>query len=275
MLQHAMATPSLACDCHIHIYDDALPLAPNATFKPPHAPLANYRRVQAALGLERVVLVQPTGYGFDNRCMLGALAQLGASARGIAVVPADASDAELQRLHDAGVRGVRFMMIAGAGGLLPWSALEGMAARIARFSWCINLQLDGRDLPEHVGMIKRLPGKVVIDHTGKFLEPVPVDAPSFKALLALLDRPQRWVKLSAPYETSKVGPPNYDDVAALAKALLQAHPDRCVWASNWPHPNRNPPPNDADLLALLNNWTGDAALRNRVLVTNPAAAFGF
>lgn len=271
----ATATPALACDCHIHLYDAALPLAPTATFKPPHAPLSSYRQVQTALGLERVVLVQPTGYGFDNGFMLDALAQLGNAARAIVIVPEGASDAELQRLHEAGVRGVRFMMIPGAGGPLPWSALEGMAARIAPLGWCIDLQLDGRDLPAHVDMIDRLPGKVVIDHTGKFLEPVAVNHPAFQALLTLLGKPRRWVKLAAPYETSKGGAPHYADVAVLAKALLKAHPDRCVWASNWPHPNRNPVPRDAELLALLTDWAAEEAVRERVLVTNPACAFGF
>ncbi len=267
--------PALACDCHIHLYDDSLPLAPTATFKPPHAPLSAYRRVQAALGLQRVVLVQPTGYGFYNSFILDGLAQLGDAARGICTVPEDVSDAELQRLHSAGVRGVRFMMIPGAGGPLPWSALERMSARIAPLGWCINLQLDGRDMPQHAEMVNRLPSKVVIDHIGKFLVPVPVGHPSFKVLLDVLGRPNRWVKLAAPYETSKLGPPNYADVGALAKALLQTHPDRCVWASNWPHPNRNPPPSEADLLALLGDWAGDESLRQRVLVANPAAAFGF
>ncbi len=274
-MNHPELTPALACDCHIHLYDDSLPLAPTATFKPPHAPLSAYRGVQAALGLERVVLVQPTGYGFDNRFMIEGLAQLGDTARGICTVAEDVSDAQLQRLHEAGVRGVRFMMIVGAGGPLPWSALERMSARVAALGWCINLQLDGRDTPLHAAMINRLPSKVVIDHIGKFLEPVPVSHASFKALLDLLARPQRWVKLAAPYETSKLGPPQYADVGALAKALLQAHPDCCVWASNWPHPNRNPPPSEAELLALLGDWTGDAGLRDRVLVTNPASAFGF
>jgi D-galactarolactone isomerase len=117
---------------------------------------------------------------------------------------------------------------------------------------------------------------VVIDHTGKFLEPVPVSDPAFRALLSVLERPQRWVKLSAPYETSKVGPPHYDDVSLLAKALLRAHPERCLWASNWPHPNRVPVPSDAALLALLEAWTdGDRALRDRVLATNPEALYGF
>ena len=263
------------CDCHVHIYEEGYPLAPSATFKPPHAPLKAYRQVQQALGLERVVLVQAMGYGFDNRCMLGALAQLGAAARGIVIVPADIADEELERLHAVGVRGVRFMMIAGAGGLLPWDALEGMAARITPFGWNINLQLDGRDLPQYAALIDRLPCKLVIDHTGKFLEPVSTSDPAFKTLLSLLEREGRWVKLSAPYETSKLGPPHYGDVAALARALVQSHPDRCLWASNWPHPNRMPVPSDADLLQLLHEWAPDDRVRENILVRNPAEAYGF
>ena len=264
-----------ACDCHVHIYEDRYPLAASATFKPPHSPVSAYRELQRALGLERAVLVQPTGYGFDNRCLLDALTQLGDAARGIATVPAQVSDDELQGLHAAGVRGLRYMMLAGGGGLLPWDALEPLAARIAPLGWNINLQLDGRDLPERRALIDALPGKLVIDHTGKFLEPVPTDHAAFRSLLAVLDRPQRWVKLSAPYETSKVGAPGYDDVAALARALLAAHPDRCLWASNWPHPNRKPVPSDAAMLQLLADWTGDAQLFERVLVHNPAEVYGF
>ena len=269
------AMPHGACDCHVHIYEDGYPLAPTATFKPPHAPLSAYRQMQRALGLERVVLVQPTGHGFDNTCLLAALAQLGDAARGIAVVPADVSDAQLQRLHDHGVRGVRFMMLAGAGGLLPWDALPSMAARIAPLGWTINLQLDGRELPQHQAVIDRLPGKLVIDHTGKFIEPVSVDDAAFKALQMLLDREGRWVKLAAPYETSKAGPPHYDDVSALARALVRSHPQRCLWASNWPHPNRVPAPSDAALLALLSDWAPNDADREAILVGNAVAACGF
>ena len=268
-----MPMPGLACDCHIHVYDEGRPLAPSATFKPPHAPLAAYRQVQQALGLTRVVLVQPTGYGFDNSLMLDSLAQLGKNARAVAVLPPEVSDSELQRLHSLGVRGVRFMMIDGAGGALPWHALPRMAERIAPWGWAVNLQLDGRELPQRKALIASLPGKVVIDHTGKFLEPVPPSDPAFKALLGVLDQEQRWVKLSGPYETSRTGPPHYDDVALLARALLLAHPSRCLWASNWPHPNRVPVPDSADMLALLADWAGDEALRRRVLVDNAAAAF--
>ena len=270
------AMPSGACDCHVHVYDASRPLAPTATFKPPHAPWSAYQAVQQALGLARAVLVQPTAYGLDNSVLLEALAQAGPVARGVVVVPATVSDAELQRLHLQGVRGVRFMMLAGAGGALPWGALPAMAARVAPLGWHINLQLDGRELPQYRTMIDALHCAVVIDHTGKFIEPVPVNDPAFRALLGVLERPRRWVKLSAPYETSKVGPPGYDDVSLLARALLRAHPERCLWASNWPHPNRTPVPSDDAMLALLDAWTeGNHALRERALVANPAALYGF
>lgn len=187
--------------------------------------MSAYREVQRALGLSRVILVQPNGYGFDNRLLLDSLPAFGNSARAICVVDASVTDGELRRLHAAGVR---FMMIPGAGGALPWGALEPVAARIAPLGWNINLQLDGRDLPKYRAQIDRVPGALVIDHTGKFLEPVPPDHASFLALLGVLERPDRWVKLSAPYETSKVGPPHYDDVGVLARALLRAVPDRCL-----------------------------------------------
>jgi D-galactarolactone isomerase len=269
------ALPRGACDCHVHVYEDGYPLASTATFKPPHGPLSAYRHVQAALGLERVVLVQPTAYGFDNRCMLDAIPQLGDRARGVAIISPEASDAELERLHAQGVRGARYLTIPNAGGLVSWESIERMAARIAPLGWHVDLQLDGRDFPQRKAVIDRLPCKVVIDHNGKFLEPVKPEHAAFQALLAVLEREGRWIKLSAPYETSKVGPPGYDDVSALAKALVRVHPDRCLWASNWPHPNRVPPPSDAALLALLGEWAPDEKVRNAILIDNPASVYGF
>ena len=263
-----------ACDCHVHIYEDRYPLAPTATFKPPHAPVAAYREVQRALGLQRVVLVQPTGYGADNTCLLVALAQLGGDARGIAVVNPGVSDAELARLHAAGVRGIRFMLL-GAAGPLSWDDLAPLAERIVTLGWTVNLQFDGREFPRRSALIDSLPGKVVIDHIGRFVEPVTTSDPAFKALQAVLDKAQRWVKLSGAYETSKLGAPDYADVAPLARALALSHPQSCLWASNWPHPNRNPVPRDADMLALLEAWVPDARVHAAVLVENAAAAYAF
>lgn len=229
--------------------------------------------MQAALGLTRTVVVQSTAYGFDNRCMLDALATLGDTARGIAIVEPSVTDATLAQLHAAGVRGIRFMMLAGP--LLPWDALEPLAARIAPLGWHINLQMDGAEFPRFRQRLAQLPVPLVIDHNGKFLSPPHVDAPEFSALRTLMDSGRCWVKLSAPYETSRDGAPHYADVSLLARALARAYPQRCVWASNWPHIGREVPPNEADLLALLHSWVPDQGALRRILVDNPQQLYGF
>lgn len=150
------------------------------------------------------------------------------------MVEPSATDAELERLTRAGIRGIRFHMFRG--GVLPWSSLDGMAARVHAFGWHVQLQLDGRELADREATIRALPGRFVIDHVGKFLQPVGVDHPGFRALTRLLDTGRCWVKLSAPYETSKVGPPTFADVGVLARALVAHAPERMLWASNWPHP---------------------------------------
>lgn len=270
-----LKAPPGACDTHMHIYDRRFPVASTAPFPPPEAPVAAYLKVRQRLGIERTVVVQPAAYATDNRCTLEAMAAMGPTARGVAVVDADASDAELDRLTKAGIRGIRFFMLRG--GVLPWDILEGMAARVAAFGWHVQLQLDGRDLPQHEAVLKRLKSALVIDHVGKFLEPVPVDHPSFRCLVRLVEGGRTWVKLSAPYEVSKVGPPHYDDVGALAKVLVKTAPERMLWASNWPHPT--PPkgvvPDDAVLLDMLLDWAPDEATRRRILADNPAHLYGF
>ena len=271
-----LSVPPGACDTHIHFYGplEQYPLAPTATFKPPLASVEEYRAVQQRLGLERVVVVQPSGYGFDNRRTLDAIKQIGDQARGVVIVDTSVTDVELQRLSDSGVRGIRFFMFPG--GLLPWEHLDQMAARVHAFGWHVNLQLDGRELPERIAQLRRLPAKLVIDHVGKFIEPVSTSDRAFKMLLDLVDSGRCWVKLSAPYETSKHGPPLYNDVGQLAKALVKASPQRMLWASNWPHPlAQDNPPDDVLLLDLLLDWVDSEATRKRVLVDNPAELYGF
>ena len=251
----------------------ALSESAHRQIRAPDASAADYLKMRARLGVERTVVVQPSTYGKDNRCTLEAMAAIGPSARGIAVVDETVSDAELDRLTRLGIRGIRFFMLPG--GALPWEILETLAARVAPFGWHAQLQLDGRDLPEHEATINRFKTGLVIDHVGKFLEPVAPDHPGFRTLLRLVDK-GAWVKLSAPYETSKVGPPNYDDVGRLAKLLAKAAPERMLWATNWPHPTPGAPvPDDAWMLDMLLDWIPDEAARRMALVDNPARLYGF
>jgi len=257
----------------MHVYDERYPVNPAWPVPPPNSPAADYRRVQRELGLERAVVVQPNAYVFDNRCTTDAIRDLGPRARGIATVRPDITDAELRRLDAAGIRGARCYMLPN--GFLSWDDVRAIAARVAPLGWHVQVQLDGRDLLMYESLLRDLPTDVVIDHNGKFMEPVPPEHPAFLMLLRVLDSGRCWVKLSAPYETSKSGAPRYEDVSVLARALAKSHPERCVWASNWPHPGQNPAPSNAAMLDLLFDWAPDAAARARILVDNPARLYGF
>ncbi|HUL10221.1 MAG TPA: amidohydrolase family protein [Candidatus Acidoferrum sp.] len=269
-----LQAPAAACDTHMHVYDAKYPLAPTAVAKPPDAPAEAYRAVMQRLGLGRAVIVQPSAYGTDNRCTLAGMAALGPDrARGIAVVDDQVSEKALADLTAAGMRGARLHMLPG--GAIPWSMADAVAARVQAVGWHVQLQLDGRLLPERETQIRAWPGRIVIDHVGKFLEPVPPDHAAFRCLLRLVDSGRLWVKLSAPYEVSRSGPPLYADVGRLAKILVAAAPERMLWASNWPHPSVSAKPDDAMLLDLLLEWARDEATRRRILVDNPAELYGF
>jgi len=258
----------------MHFYDQAVPGAAG-TFLPGHFPVADYQAMQKRLGLERVIVVQPNAYRDDNTVTLNSIRTLGRNAKGVAVVMPGVAEAELERLTKAGICAVRIMTLHG--GTLGFDVMDQIMARVHPFGWHANIQLDGRELPKVEAQIKRLPGKFVIDHTGKFLEPVPAEHEAFKCLLRLVDTGRCWVKLSAPYETSKTGAPKYADVGRLAKALVKKAPERMLWASNWPHPSvpQDKKPKDEDLLDLLLEWAPVENTRKRILADNPAELYQF
>lgn len=263
----------MICDTHMHFYDQRYPAAPEAVLLPPDATVADYLLIQEALGLERVVVVQPTTYGLDNRCQLDAVAELGSIARAVVVIDAaGASEETLGHLTDRGVRGARFHMLPG--GAIGWDQLVPVAAAIAPFGWHIQLQLDGHELIGRREELLSLPCGLVIDHVGRFMPPVEPDSPAFAALLDLVDAGAH-VKLSAPYESALDPDHRYDMVSACAEALVRRAPDRMLWASNWPHPGQTDAPTVADLARLRDRWLPNESLRRQVLVDNPAALYDF
>jgi D-galactarolactone isomerase len=268
--------PPRATDTHMHIYDDRFPARDGGPPKPPlPASLDDYRQLQAWLGLERVVLVQGAAYQFDNACLLDALERFGEGARGIAVVGPDVPEQTLADLTARGVRGARIMHLPG--GAVGMKDLLTIDARTRPFGWSPIVQFDGRDIADYMTTLQSLTGDYVIDHAGKFLEPVSTGAPSFTALLRLIDRGNCYVKISACYETSKVGPPDYADVGALSKALIGHAPERMLYASNWPHVSKpiDTQPDDRLLLDLMLEWAPDEAVRQLIFIDNPARLYGF
>jgi len=270
-----LSTPPGACDTHMHFYDANVPSAPGGPQLPGHFSVPMYRALQKRLGLQRVIVVQPNAYRADNRVTLDSIQALGPNAKGVGVVNLDVADHEIERLSKGGIVAQRFFQLPN--GAVGFDKMDEIMARVHPFGWHANLQLDGRELPKYEAQIKRLPGKFVIDHVGKFLEPVAPDHESFKTLLRLVDTGRCWVKLSAPYEVSKTGAPKYEDVGRLARALVKHAPERMLWASNWPHPGapKDAMPDDADLLDVLLDWAPDDSTRRKILTENPAELYGF
>ena len=260
-----------SCDTHLHFYDHAFPASSTALLHPPDATPHESREVQRLLGLDRLVIVQPTTYGLDNSCQLDALASFGGAARGVMVVDSSTPVAELSRLTDLGVCGARFHMLSG--GAVPWSMLDDVAARIAPFGWHLQVQLNGRELAGRREQLLALPVDVVIDHVGRFMPPVDVGDPNFAALVDIAQSGRGWVKLSAPYESSTEpvtdSAQDHGDLDPLLDALVEAAPDRLLWASNWPHPGQPKQPSPATLATQLERWVPDAHARHRILVDNP------
>jgi len=271
----SVLTPRGACDCHAHVFGplDRFPFIAGRSYTPPERLAAAYRAMLASLGIDRGVVVQPSVYGTDNSAMLSALAELGDSFRGVAVLPPDVDDVVLADCAAGGIRGVRLSDMTPGGVAL--SHLEGMAARLKGSDWHIQVFAEFSEDAQLAGRIRKLGVPVVIDHFALIGPERGVADPGFHAVLSLLRDGLCWLKLSAPYLTSRQPMP-YADIGPLAAALVVEAPERLVWATDWPHPAcGDAPPDDAALLALLAQWVPDAAVRERILVYNPAALYGF
>lgn len=276
MMSHVpkQKAPSLSCDCHFHIFGpyDRFPLSEGRTYSPPPALVPQYLDMAETLGLQRMVVVQASVSGTDNAVTLDAIRQFGLHrARGVAVIDDSFDDAALRSLHDQGIRGVRFNMVSGNG--TPEDQLEALARRVAPLGWHIQIYADGDKMLAIAPLLARLPVQVVIDHCGGVMAALGTRHPQFQALLRLMDSGRAWMKVCG-YRVSSAGAP-YADVEANVKALVAAAPDRCVWGTDWPHPQMDPLPEAGLLLDQFFEWIPDAEVRHKVLVDNAARLYGF
>lgn len=270
------AVPDGAADCHHHIYDPRFPYNPKAVLTPPYATVPDYRALQKKLGTSRNVMVQSSTYGTDNRLLLDVLAQMGENCRAVCVVNASAGDGELKRLHDAGTRGVRIQF--GLGNPVSAEEVMPLAKRIAKLGWHIQCNMPPEQLAQMESLLLSLPVPVIIDHLGRAVD---TKGAQYKTVRKLLDSGHGWVKVSGAYLYGGGTAPNYEGASQAAMAYIKAAPERCVWGSDWPHPDAtkklNPVamPDDVNLLNLLARWVPDAKMRHRILVENPESFYGF
>jgi len=270
----ARAVPAGACDCHAHVFgDDRYPMIEARSYTPHLADLGMYRAMLAGLGFERMVLVQASIYGTDNRCMLDALRSVeGDVARGIAVVDRSVTEEELRNMDAQGVRGLRFNALTQGGAAMD--DLPELAERIAPLGWHIQLWVTPDTLVQLAPLLQALPLDVVLDHVAQ-LDPDPaLMAQQTGVLQRLMDGGRTWIKLSA-YRISRTGHP-YHDVRLLTRRLIESWPERCVWGSDWPHPMlAGRMPYDNELVDLLDGCMDRADVRHKILVDNPARLYGF
>ncbi|HLI11881.1 MAG TPA: amidohydrolase family protein [Alphaproteobacteria bacterium] len=269
------AVPRGAVDCHAHVIapPERFPYVAERSYTPPPASPEAYFAMHDRLGIARGVLVQVSVHGTDNRYMVEVLRARPRRLRGIAVVAADAANAALEALHEAGIRGVRLNVLFGGG--IGLEALEPLAQRIKELGWHIQLLVDGPGLVALAPRLLELPVPFVIDHMGYMPAAAGVAQPGFQTLLRLLREGDCWVKLSGANRLSR-GPIPYRDTVPFARALVAARPERLVWGSDWPHVAiEGPMVNDGDLLDLFAEWVPDAATRRLILVDNPAKLYGF
>jgi 2-pyrone-4,6-dicarboxylate lactonase len=265
----AFAMPPGACDCHFHVFEPGYRHVPAPLYTFPDGTLGQYLAMTEALGIERMILVQPSFYGTDNSLLADVLKRLGPRCGGVVQIDEDASDTELGELHALGVRAIRLDLVARAG----WPTAEliafiqRMAARATPRGWHLQFYAPGtivRDLLPFFGDYQHT---FVLDHMGLMTEP---DPEFDRRLLALLGQGRCWIKLSGPYRVAKDRPLSH--AAPLARALVATRPDRLMWGSDWPHlPDGQR--DTGEILNLLADWAPDEATRRTILVDGPDQLF--
>ncbi len=266
--------PDNACDVHFHVFEPGYSSVAKPHYTFPDGTLSKYLAVCDHLGIDRMVLVQPSYYGTDNRLTIDALEKLGSRARGVVMVEENISDDDLDAYHVAGVRAIRLDLFARAS----WaredihSYIKRMIEKARPRGWHIQFYTPGyvvRDLVPFLGTLK---DDFVIDHMGYMLEEDGLTNDDFVKLLKLLEKGKAWLKLSAPYRIAKGR--GYKSVEHLAKGIVDARPDRAIWGTDWPHLTDGSR-DSGELVNLLLDWIPDERTRHQVLVENPAKLFSF
>ena len=264
--------PVGAVDAHCHVFGpgNIFPFAPERKYTPGDASKDMLFALRDHLGFSRNVIVQASCHGKDNTALVDALQSSNGLARGIAVVHPDISDAELQELHYAGVRGVRFNFVKRLVDATPKQVFLDIAAKIQPLGWHIIVYFEAPDLEGLIPFLKTLPGIVVVDHMGRPDVSQPLDHPDFQRFVSLMEEmPNLWTKVSCPERLTVAGPP-YEDVIPFQRYLVERFPDRVLWGTDWPHPNmKSHTPDDGVLTDVIPQIASNASLRQKLLVDNP------
>jgi 2-pyrone-4,6-dicarboxylate lactonase len=272
--------PAGAVDAHCHVFGpgDVFPYAPERKYTPCDASKEQLFALRDHLGFDKNVIVQATCHGSDNRALVDALRASNDKARGVATVNRHVTDAELQDMHAAGVRGTRFNFVKRLADFTPREVLLEIANRITPLGWHVVIYFEAVDLPELYDFFTALPTTVVVDHMGRPDVTKPVDGPEFELFVKMMrEHSNIWSKVSCPERLSVSGPKAlngeqnaYPDVVPFAKRLVETFPDRVLWGTDWPHPNlKDHMPDDGLLVDFIPQIATTPELQQKLLVDNP------
>jgi 2-pyrone-4,6-dicarboxylate lactonase len=251
------------------------PFAATRKYTPPDSPKEHLKALHDVLGFERAVIVQASCHGTDNTAMLDAIATSGGRYRGVCNANVEFTDAYFEELHVGGIRGVRFNFVKHLGGAPDLDRMWRIIKRVKHLPWHVELHFDAKDLLEYEDMIDSIPLPVVIDHMGRIPVADGIEQAPFQMLLQKLrTSDDLWVKVSGAERISASGPP-FSDAAPFGAACVDAAPDRCIWGTDWPHPNVRFMPNDGDLVDIIPRMVPATDMQQKILVDNPARLFGF
>jgi 2-pyrone-4,6-dicarboxylate lactonase len=276
--------PPGSVDAHCHVFGPGaqFPYAPERKYTPCDASKEQLFALRDHLGFDKNVIVQATCHGSDNRALVDALRHSDNKARGVATVKRDVSDAELQDMHEAGVRGTRFNFVKRLADFTPREVLLEIANRIAPLGWHVVVYFEAQDLPELYDFFTALPTTVVVDHMGRPDVNKPVDGPEFELFVKMMREHENiWSKVSCPERLSVSGPPAlngeqnaYRDVVPFARRIVEQFPDRVLWGTDWPHPNlKDHMPDDGLLVDYIPHIATTPELQKKLMVDNPTRLY--
>ena len=269
--------PPLACDSHFHVFGPhaKFPYAPDRPFTPADAPKEDLFRLHKLLGFERGVFVQSTCHGSDHAALVDLLQAGAGRYRGVALLAPKMRPEEVERLDDAGVRGVRLhFYFPHLGAPRPREEMRKIIELAEPYGWHIAIHCGGNGIVEIYEFIRSIDAPVVIDHMARVDIAEGRNGKPFATLRRLLDTGNVWVKLSGTDRITKQSYP-YADAVPFARDLAQHAPERVVWGTDWPHPNHKAVPNDGELVDLIAAIAPDEKTRRLMLVDNPTRLFGF
>ena len=272
----ALRLPVGACDAHCHVFGPAskFPYAADRSYTPPDAPVESLRRLHARLGISRAVIVHASCHGTQMDVTMDAIGSSGGAYRGVACVEESITEQQLQRLHDGGIRGIRFNFVKHLGGVPDLGVFYRLLARIKPMGWHVVLHFDADDILRQQDLLSRIDLPFIIDHMGRVKAADGLEQRPFQLLLDLFRKnPLAWVKVCGAERVS-VGQRPFADAVPFARALIAVDSTRILWGTDWPHPNiANDMPNDGELVDLFAEICPEEATRERILVDNPTQLY--